>query len=105
MQPYITYRETDKNNVLQYYILQKEFPHYKALISIIPPKEGTLAYTVISGYKMWMVYGGTIVGNFVPSYNNVTEDIQFVLENMAVWFLSNRIEIEPKKYFKFKIVQ
>lgn len=102
MQPYITFVETNDKGELIYYILQKEFPHYQAYISITRV-EKALAQATVAGYNMQIVFCGVINGAFVPSYNNVMNEIQFTLEQMSLFFLTNRINVEPKKYLKFKI--
>lgn len=99
MIPYITFREGD--NGLQYYILQKEFPHYLCLItdyrlnSAIPPHK-------IVGYNLWVNFNGTIRGMVVPGYFDVQKDILFVMNDMADWFYANRIVPQDKKFKKFK---
>lgn len=101
MQPYITYREANDNGELIYYVLQKEFPHYLAFIST--KVEKALAQATIAGYNMQIVFCGVIHGQFIPSYRGVVGQIQMVMEDMSNWFLDNRINVEPKKYLKFKL--
>lgn len=101
MSKFITYREEDKNGNLCYYILQKDFPHFVGIIST-SPSEGTWQ-SAIPNYNLWVVYAGTIRGNFVPSYRNISEETQSVFDEMAHWYYANRICEEPNKYKKFKI--
>lgn len=100
-QPYITFRETNNEGELIYYILQKEFPHYLAFTS--NKVEKALAQATISGYNMQVVFCGCINGFVIPSYRGTIDQIQYQVEHMSDWFLANRINIEPKKYLKFKI--
>lgn len=102
MNPFITFRDKDKNNELQYYILQREFPHFCGLISHYP-KEGDLANQSISGYSLWITFSGTIRGQIIPSYTNIAKEINSVFESMASWFYANRILTDKKRFEKFKI--
>ena len=102
MQPFITYRELDKNNELQYFVLQKEFPHCVCYISAVK-KENVLSQMPIAGYNLYVVFNGTIRGNIIPSYKNIAEEIDSVIASMANWYKENRIENNNKRYNKFKI--
>ena len=103
MNPYITFRDNDKEGRLQYYVLQREFPHFVGMISE-RPFESTLMQMPISGYNLWLVSAGTLRGNLVPGYNNLTEQMASVFESMAAWYKANRIDKDEKKYKKFKII-
>lgn len=98
---YITYRETDSQGLLCYYILQKAHPHYKAILSI-GKLEDTLASMPVLGYNLYLNFNGTLVGNFLPFYNDAIKDIEATLLDMSEWFYINRILAEPKKYSKFR---
>lgn len=100
MIPYITFREPTQDG-MQYYILQKEFPHYVGIISSHPVNK-TLCQIAIPGYNLWVVFCGTIRGNVIPSYNQIQNEIEIVFQNMAQWFLEHRILAEPKKFNKWK---
>lgn len=100
--PYITYRDTDNEGNLQYYILQKEFPHFVGLISAFPKTEFIPAIG-ISGYNLWVVFNYTLRGRMIPSYKEIDKEILQAMCNMAEWYYENRILTEPKKYKKFKI--
>lgn len=102
MQPFLTFRETNENGELVYYILQKEFPHHLAYISTTRI-ENPLAQATIAGYNMQVIFCGVINGAYIPSYRGAIGQIQLCLESMCEWFLINRINVEPKKYLKFKI--
>lgn len=101
MNPYITFRDKDKEGNLQYYILQREFPHYIGLISEYP-KAGNW-YSAIAGHNLWVLFGGTLRGNMVPGYQNLEAGIQVIMDGMALWYLENRILPDEKRYKKFKI--
>ena len=101
MSPYITYRELDNAGELQYYILQRDFPHYIGLISTYP-KENIILPIQITGYYLWVNFDGTLRGDLIPNYRNISEDIKFVINEMAIWYYANRIVPKHKKYKKFK---
>ena len=103
MNKFITYREKDEAGILQYYILQKDFPH---IIGIIDnkPSEGNW-YSPIAGYYLYVVFNYTLRGKMIPSYKNIGEEISAVLDSMATWFCAERILPDEKKYKKFKINQ
>jgi len=101
MNKYLTYRETDSGNRLCYYILQKEFPHYKALLSVGKIEDALVSMPIL-GYNLYVNFNGVLRGNLIPNYNNVMDEIKMIMDEMADWFYHNRILIEPKKYNKFK---
>ena len=103
MNKYITFRDNDNDGVLQYYILQREFPHYVGLISSIPIPEA-MCCSPIPGYNMYVVFSGTLRGNIVPSYKDIVKEIESVFDDMATWYYSERIMKDEKKYKKFKII-
>lgn len=101
MDKFITFREA-KDGVLQYYILQREFPHFIGKISEFPDKVLVFSFPV-AGYNLWVSFGYTLRGKYIPSYPNVEKEIQQCLSDMALWFLDNRINQDKKRYAKFKI--
>lgn len=102
MSPFITFRDIDKQGKLQYYILQRDFPHYVGLLST-RPMDTVISNSAIAGYYLWIVFWGTLRGPFIPAYNGVDKDIQSLLDNMADWFCNERIMEDEKKFKKFKI--
>jgi len=100
--PFISYREPDDKGVFRYYILQKEFPHNKAVILSQPMPEA-LCQSVVPGYNLWIVWDGTLRGNFVAAYPDYEKDLQFTMDNIAAWYFSERIEKDKKRYEKFKV--
>ena len=101
MIPYITYREPYEGGRLCFYILQKAFPHYCGILTT-SPIDGALANAPIAGYRLWISFHGTILGNMIPSYNDVVDEINNVLFDMAQWYALNRLK-DNKKYDKFKV--
>lgn len=99
--PYITYRE-EKDGELMYYILQKEFPHNIGQIAVLPIID-SLVVSPIAGYNLWVVWVGTLRGNFVAVYPKHEIDLQFIFNNMANFYLSERIHKNLNRYEKFKI--
>ena len=101
MKPYILYLEEDTNGYLCTYILQKKFPHFTGLVSRLPA-QGKF-YAPVTGYNLWIVLCGTIGGNLVPSYRNISDEIQDSLEGMATWYYQNIIVRNPELYKNYKI--
>jgi hypothetical protein len=102
MESYITFRDKDENGDLQYYVLQRAFPHFVGMVSS-SPVEGTWQ-SPIAGYNLWMIFSGTLRGNLIPNYKNISDEIQEILDRMASWYYSTRIITDQKKYKKFKIM-
>ena len=102
MMGYITFRDKDENGDLQYYILQRAFPHFVGRISAIPI-EGALANEAIAGYNLWVTFNGTLVSNLIPNYRNIQEEISQVFFSMAAWFYAERVVMDKSRFKKFKI--
>lgn len=102
MNPYITFRDKDEEGNLQYYILQRDFPHFVGRI-VYTPVEGAIANEPIAGYNMWVTFANTLRGNFLPSYKNIKDEINSVMFSMSAWFYSERILIDKDRFKKFKI--
>lgn len=102
MNPYVTFRDADKEGELQYYILQRTYPHYLGRIDYFPSMD-PLCQVPISGHHLYVSFCGVLRGNYVPAQKGVETEILAVLEDMALWFYSNRIVNEPKKYKKWAI--
>lgn len=102
MNPYISYREQNSEGQYEYFILQKAFPHIVGEIKLVPEKHFVEAAT-LSGYNMWVVFKNTLRGNSIPSYPDIFDEISLELEQMATWYLDNRIKINEKKYSKYKL--
>jgi hypothetical protein len=102
MSPYITFKDQDKTGELQFYILQRDFPHYCAILSFHPIPE-PMAIAPISGHNLWLIGVGTIRGLYIPSYQDTFQQFQATIESMASWFYSERILKEPKRYRKWLI--
>lgn len=102
MIPFITYRELN-NGKLEYYILQKAFPHYLMRVSTNLYEEVHFK-SEIPGYNMQVVLVGTLRGEMIlPGYKDVAEEVQMAMQNMAAWFCADRILENPNKFEKFKI--
>lgn len=101
---YLTFREPNEKGNLLYYVLQKAFPHFQAVLSVNPSDKG-LAVSPIAGYHLYVVIHGTLRGkNVIPVYNHVEGEMQSVANEMALWYLENRILVDEKKYKKWKII-
>lgn len=102
MSPFITYRDIDINGELQYYVLQREFPHFIGLVSTSPTKSFVPAIG-ITAHRLWIVFEGTLRGSVIPNYLNIDAEVKSVMNEMSQWYYANRISLYPKKYKKFKI--
>lgn len=101
MNPYLLYLEEDKTGELCTYILQKKFPHFNGLVSKVAAQNGFSS--PVTGYKLWIVLAGTIGGNLVPSYRNISEEIMETLEGMATWYYQTVVVRNPETYKNYKI--
>lgn len=101
---FITYRDTDENGNLQYYVVQKDFPHIQALITAYD-KNYIFPSIPISGYSLYVSFDGTLSGKRVPAYREIQHDIVSVMNEMSEWYLNNRILPDKGRYKKFKINQ
>lgn len=102
MSPYITFKDYDKDNKLQYYILQREYPHFCGVISYFPVGD-SLCQIPVTGHHLYVTFAGTLRGNGFPAHNMVEQEIQSIFHHMATWFYINRIEADPKRYKKWVI--
>lgn len=102
MSPYITFKDSDSTGELQLYVLQRDFPHFCAVISYAPAL-GQIACIPIAKYNLYLVSCGTIRGAFYPSYPDVQQMVEMTLWQMAEWFYLNRIVPDPKRYKKWLI--
>jgi hypothetical protein len=98
MNKYITFREGE--NEPDYFILQRDFPHYVAKICETVDSEDWCTEQ-IDGYNLHLVFSGVINGRYIPSTGSI-EEMYAVLRDMSLWYLSNRISKKEKKYKKFK---
>jgi hypothetical protein len=103
MIPFLTYRQPNEEGNLLYYILQRAFPHYDAVL-LVYPKEGALAQSPIPGYSLWIVIVGTLRGAVIPGYQDVVNEMQSVADQMAAWYLENRIMTDEKKFKRWKVL-
>lgn len=98
---FITYRELIDGQ-LEYFILQKAFPHFVGRI-VYAPVEGAIVNSPIPNYNLWVTFNGTLRGNMIPDYRNILDEIENAYANMAAWFWAERICMGEKRFQKFKI--
>ena len=101
MSPYITFKDRDKEGSLQLYILQREEPSFVGIITD-RYNNNSLACVNITGYRLWVKWGGTLRGNYFPSYFK-PEEIKEVFQKMADWYLESRITGDEKRFKKWKL--
>lgn len=102
MSPFITFKDLDGSGVMQYYILQRDYPHYVGRIAYYPTG-GSICEVPITGHNLYVSFAGVLRGHFVPVYPKVEEEINVVFHAMALWFYTNRIVVDPKRYKKWSI--
>lgn len=101
MIPYLTFTEPDENDTMEYFILQKAFPHFLCKISEHPIGH-FFQCAPINEYDLYIVFNSTLRGNVIPSYQSIGDEIRVVMHDMADWFYNNRILKNEKKYKKWK---
>lgn len=99
---FLTYREEDETGLLCYYIAQKNFPYYVAIVSVGQIPE-SLASAPVGNYNLYVNFHSVLSGNYIPNYKDVLVEISACMWDMANWFCANRVEKQPNKYSKFKI--
>lgn len=100
MIPFITYRELIDGK-LEYFVLQKEFPHFLGRV-VMFPVEHSLVNEPVAGYNLFITFAGVLSGNYYPSA--ITGDeMKLIFERMALWFASERVIGGGKRFDKFKI--
>lgn len=102
MSPFVTFKDVDKTGELQYYILQRAFPHYVGIIKY-KPNIDALIEVPVTNHNLWVSFAGTIRGNFMPSYPGWQKELEKTFLEMAIWFYQNRILKEPRRYKKWAI--
>lgn len=102
MSPFITFKDLDTKGEMQYFILQREYPHYCGRIAYYPTG-GAICEVPITGHNLYVSFSGVLRGNFVPAYPKVEEEISVIFHAMALWFYENRVLKEPKRYKKWLI--
>jgi len=102
MQTHITFSEKTEDGEFQYFVLQKEFPHYLGQI-LTYPKKNIFPASAVAGYNFWVSFTGTLRGGFIPSYKDVAIEVSAALDKMALWYLDQVIMQDELRYKKFKI--
>jgi hypothetical protein len=95
---YVTYREP-LNGELQYFILQKQWPHFVGLL-VDNPNYKTLFLTPIPHTTLYLAFFGTLQGRIFPASSS-TEEISIIFTDMAQWYYTFRIENNQKRYKKW----
>ena len=98
---YITFTEPNENEEMEYFILQKLFPHLLCKI-LEMPIVNVFQPVPINEYDLYIIFNGTLRGLQLPSYKNIGDEIKDVMHDMADWFYNNRILKNEKKYKKWK---
>lgn len=99
--PFITYHEEVEGET-KYFILQKAFPHNVGVICV-QPSANPIGQSTIAGYNLWITWSGTLRGKMLAAYPEYEKDLQLCFDEMANFFLSERILKNERRYAKFKI--
>ena len=102
MSPYITFKDFDSNGELQYYILQREYPHYCGVVAYLPIAD-SICQIPVTAHHLYITFAGTIRGNFALAHPQMEKEIYFIFHSMMLWFYQNRIVKDPKRYKKWLI--
>jgi hypothetical protein len=81
----------------------KADPQVVGVITHTPVAGKLVPSQPIAGYGLYVTLHGTIRGNLLPIWNNIDKEISAVLQDMAFWYLANRIATNEKKYKKWKM--
>lgn len=100
MEPFITFRENNKDGVLSYFILQREYPHFVGMV-VDRPRDNKIQ-APIAGHNLWVEFYGTVRGAFIPALAKTYEDMCQSARAMADWYHANRIETNLSKYKKWR---
>src|ERR1700677_1075570 len=102
MSPFITFKEEDKFGVLQYYILQRAYPHYLGVVAYYPTGEA-ICQVPVTAHHLYVTFAGVLRGNYIPAHQGVEIEIEPVFHAMALWFYDQRIMKDPKRYKKWQV--
>lgn len=102
MSPFITFTDKSKEGETEYYILQRDYPHYVGMIAYSPSIE-PIYQAPIAGHHLYINFWGTLRGRYLPMTKNVDKEIGAIFEDMAAWYYQNRILPDPRRYKKWAI--
>jgi hypothetical protein len=102
MEPFITFRDTDRQGNLQYYILQRDYPHYCGMI-VEKRSDTAIMQMPVAKHHLYVEYAGTIRGSYVPGHKDVMQEIEHVFRHMAEWYYEHRIVPDPKRFKKWAV--
>jgi hypothetical protein len=85
---------------LQYFILQREWPHYIGMI-IDNPNYKSLVKVPVPNTTLYVSLWGTLQGRLLPANAGMDNGIAATLTNMAVFYYEERIIPNQKKYKKW----
>lgn len=96
-QPFVTFK--DGENL---YLLQVEFPHYKALVQSVP-NEKALIQIQVPMYRIYIVFAGTLAGNLLHVRADYQKELDKLFLVMSDWYLEHRISKFPERFKKAQI--
>lgn len=93
------------------FMLLTRYPHILAEVVWLPDEAGVMnfltendggIYTNIAGYRIYLVWRGTITGK-LPLLHNTTEIIQDTILQMTQYYYEQRIDKNPDRYSRFAV--
>ncbi|HEV3223872.1 MAG TPA: hypothetical protein VGZ90_13380 [Puia sp.] len=83
------------------FICQCKWPHYICKVEHKPNQK--IHSIQVAGYEIYCNFAGTLAGYYVPMDKAKVAEIPKVFEEMAIFYLIERIGKFPKRYEKYKI--
>ena len=102
MSPFITFKDTNQNGELQLFVLQRDYPHFVGTLTYYPTGSA-IVQVPITAHNLYMTFYGTLRGSYIPLANHIDIEMESVFHAMALWFYSERIMKDPKRYKKWLI--
>lgn len=102
MSPFITFKDLNEKGELELFVLQREYPNFVGRVTYYPTGK-EICQVPITAHNLYMTYYSTLRGNFIPLSNYIDLEMQSVFHAMALWFYSERIMKDPKRYRKWSI--
>ena len=102
VEPFVTFKDTDGQGKLQYYVMQRQYPNFVGTI-VERPIEDSLACIPVAGHNLWVAFAGTVQGAYIPISKNMLREITETFIKMAEWYSIHRVMANPGRYKKFKV--
>lgn len=102
LSPYITFKHEE-----DIYIAQTAFPNYLACVRRYETdfemrQTKTVVKCQVDGYRILLLFSGTLQGNFVYIGDQV-KDLQKIVDQMAFWYFIHRVDKDRNRYNRWKL--